>query len=96
MAKTPFERTGTLGINATNRNIGAPVAPPARRYGTAAPTTDIKLNLNDSVDVQESTKAPKPTRKRAHTEDGKFKADDPSTPDVNEAYVQDEEVESSE
>ena len=25
-------------------------------------------------------------KKRAHTEDGKFKADDPATPDVNEAY----------
>jgi len=27
------------------------------------------------------------TKKRARTEDGKFIADDPSTPDVNEAYV---------
>ena len=26
-------------------------------------------------------------KKRARTEDGKFIADDPSTPDVNEAYV---------
>ena len=25
-------------------------------------------------------------KKRAHTEDGKFKADDPATPDINEAY----------
>ena len=25
-------------------------------------------------------------KKRAHDEDGKFKADDPATPDVNEAY----------
>ena len=25
-------------------------------------------------------------KKRAHTEDGKFRADDPATPDVNEAY----------
>tara|TARA_Y100000114_G_scaffold146770_1_gene157821 strand:- start:48 stop:293 length:246 start_codon:yes stop_codon:yes gene_type:complete len=28
------------------------------------------------------------TKKRARTEDGKFIADDPSTPDVNEAYEQ--------
>ena len=27
-------------------------------------------------------------KKRARTEDGKFLADDPSTPDVNEAYEQ--------
>ena len=27
-----------------------------------------------------------PDRKRAHKEDGTFKADDPSTPDVNEAF----------
>ena len=27
-------------------------------------------------------------KKRARTEDGKFVADDPSTPDVNEAYEQ--------
>ena len=25
-------------------------------------------------------------KKRAHTEDGKFKADNPDTPDINEAY----------
>ena len=28
------------------------------------------------------------TKKRARTEDGKFVADDPSTPNVNEAYEQ--------
>lgn len=28
------------------------------------------------------------TRKRARTDDGQFKADDPATPDRNEAYVQ--------
>ena len=27
-------------------------------------------------------------RRRAHNSDGSFKADDPSTPDVNEAFVQ--------
>jgi hypothetical protein len=29
-----------------------------------------------------------PSKKRARDADGKFVADDPSTPDVNEAYVQ--------
>ena len=29
-----------------------------------------------------------PKRKRAHKADGSFQADDPSTPDVNEAFVQ--------
>ena len=33
------------------------------------------------------------TKKRARTEDGKFVADDPSTPDVNEAYEQEEKPE---
>ena len=33
------------------------------------------------------------TKKRARTEDGKFIADDPSTPDVNEAYEQEEKPE---
>tara|TARA_B100001250_G_scaffold143148_1_gene122498 strand:- start:3758 stop:4006 length:249 start_codon:yes stop_codon:yes gene_type:complete len=32
-------------------------------------------------------------KKRARTEDGKFVADDPSTPDVNEAYEQEEKPE---
>ena len=29
-----------------------------------------------------------PKRTRAHKADGSFKADDPSTPDINEAFVQ--------
>ena len=29
-----------------------------------------------------------PKRKRAHKADGSFKADDPTTPDINEAFVQ--------
>ena len=32
-------------------------------------------------------------KKRARNEDGKFVADDPSTPDVNEAYEQEEKPE---
>ena len=29
-------------------------------------------------------------KKRAHNKDGKFKADDPATPDINEAYKQED------
>lgn len=32
--------------------------------------------------------APKKTRRRARTDDGQFIADDPSTPEVNEAWVE--------
>jgi len=53
-----------------------------------------------AAEVKEETKpAPKkrgrkPAAKktRARNEDGHFVADDPSTPDVNEAYVQEEET----
>ena len=42
------------------------------------------------ADVKKAKKAKKvkkaPARKRAHKDDGTFIADDPSTPDVNEAY----------
>tara|TARA_R100000700_G_C3094047_1_gene94084 strand:+ start:396 stop:662 length:267 start_codon:yes stop_codon:yes gene_type:complete len=46
-----------------------------------------------AVEVKEETKKPaakkKVTKKkRARTKDGHYKADDPSTPDVNEAYVE--------
>lgn len=37
------------------------------------------------------TKTTTTKRRRARTEEGHYKADDPSTPDVNEAYVQEEE-----
>ncbi len=33
------------------------------------------------------------TKKRARTDDGKFIADDPNTPDVNEAFEQEEKPE---
>lgn len=36
-------------------------------------------------------KAPKTTRKRARNTDGTLKADDPNTPDVNEAWEQHKE-----
>jgi hypothetical protein len=32
------------------------------------------------------------SKKRAHDKEGKFVADDPTTPDVNEAYEEEEEV----
>ena len=32
-------------------------------------------------------------RKRAHNSAGSFKADDPSTPEINEAFVQEESTE---
>ncbi len=37
------------------------------------------------------TKITKSKKKRARTENGKFIADDKSTPDVNEAWVEDKE-----
>ena len=41
-----------------------------------------------AVEVKEETKKPAAKKKRARTKDGHYKADDPSTPDVNEAYVE--------
>ena len=35
-----------------------------------------------------SAKKVRPKRKRARTDDGQFVPDDPSTPDINEAFVQ--------
>tara|TARA_Y100000361_G_scaffold1746_1_gene1456 strand:+ start:3229 stop:3531 length:303 start_codon:yes stop_codon:yes gene_type:complete len=56
-----------------------------------------------AAEVKEETKpAPKKRgrpaakKKRARNEDGHFVADDPSTPDVNEAYVQEEVAEEEE
>jgi|TARA_B100001750_G_C15122504_1_gene405744 hypothetical protein len=44
--------------------------------------------------VKPKKAAPKKTRKRAHKKDGSFKADDPSTPDINEAFEsQDQDAE---
>jgi len=40
------------------------------------------------VKKSEPKPAPKPAPKRARDDDGQFKADDPSTPDVNEAWEQ--------
>lgn len=38
--------------------------------------------------AKKTVKRAAPKRKRAHKADGSFKADDPSTPDINEAFVQ--------
>jgi hypothetical protein len=43
---------------------------------------------SDVVDEIEGAKKSKAKRKRAHNKDGTFKADDPSTPDVDEAWEQ--------
>jgi|TARA_R110000822_G_scaffold117613_3_gene249996 hypothetical protein len=60
MARSPFEISGTAGVNVGKRRSGAP----ATNYA--------------------STVEDKPVR--AHDKDGKFAKDDPSTPDVNEAF----------
>ena len=38
--------------------------------------------------AKKTVKRAAPKRKRAHKADGSFQADDPSTPDINEAFVQ--------
>ena len=42
--------------------------------------------LEDEAPAFKSNAAKKPTRKRARNADGTLKGDDPSTPDINEAY----------
>ena len=63
----------------------------------ALPQTLVDARIVDELMAHgETVKAPvkkavkKSTPKRARTKSGHFKADDPSTPDVNEAYVQEE------
>lgn len=48
---------------------------------------EIILSNKDKYAEVTIEEAEKFLNKRAHTKDGKFKADDPSTPDVDEAYV---------
>ena len=40
-----------------------------------------------ALKTKKATKEPARRRARAHNADGSFKADDPTTPDVNEAFV---------
>lgn len=49
----------------------------------------LVVEVEDEPVVEEKPKPkPKAKKKRAKNEDGTFKADDPSTPDVNEAWEQ--------
>jgi len=51
----------------------------------------LVVEVEDEPEVEEKPKPkpkPKAKKKRAKNEDGTFKADDPSTPDVNEAWEQ--------
>tara|TARA_R110000744_G_scaffold85150_7_gene166494 strand:+ start:2619 stop:2867 length:249 start_codon:yes stop_codon:yes gene_type:complete len=60
-----------------------------RVYGVWETKNDEVLEfiaeLEKPVKVKEVKKVVK-AKKRAHNEDGSFKADDPKTPDVNEAW----------
>ena len=53
-----------------------------------------EIQVEEIEEVEEKPKPkpkPKAKKKRAKNEDGTFKADDPSTPDVNEAWEQESE-----
>ena len=98
MAKTPFERTSTAGINRTKRDGTVLSGVPAHGYNTKTVEPKAEVAVKEEVVVTITAEEPEPTpkpkkvrryNKRAHTKDGKFKADDPSTPDVNEAYIVD-------
>ena len=67
-------------------NPNAEVSSPANRQASWAQVYDLKdKNLEDEEPaVLVADEAPK--RRRARHADGTFKADDPSTPDVNEAW----------
>ena len=62
----------------------------------------LQAQQQGAVEVKEAVKAAPKAKKakakttakktRARNEDGHYVADDPSTPDVNEAYVQEEEA----
>ena len=52
----------------------------------------LVVEVEDEPVVEEKPKPkPKAKKTRAKNEDGTFKADDPSTPDVNEAWEQESE-----
>tara|TARA_R110002096_G_scaffold236501_1_gene427206 strand:+ start:1217 stop:1510 length:294 start_codon:yes stop_codon:yes gene_type:complete len=89
MARSPFERSQSLGSNVSKRT-GTPPAgygsPVAEQPAAVARVIKADVTVSDAVKV---TKAPakKGKKMRAHTPEGKFRSDDPSTPDVNEAWV---------
>jgi hypothetical protein len=78
----PFRRPGGLTFN----TIGASDAEDFARFLGAGwyPSLNSALGL-ESHDMPVEEK-PKRGRKRARTDVGQFQADDPATPDVNEAW----------
>lgn len=92
MAKTPFERSSTAGSNRTKRDGTSLSGTPARGYNTNKIEPEAKVAVKEEIAVTVNTEEPKPekpARKRARTAKGHYKSDDPSTPDINEAYVVD-------
>lgn len=60
-------------------------------YGEFHHSDDVMVKvICEAMQAEEAkpvlAKLAKPKKKRAHNEDGSFKADDKSTPDVNEAW----------
>lgn len=82
-AEQPAEKAqppeGVTGVEGGPGSVGVIVDPPRVDDHPAG----------DSAPTAEAT-APKPPsgRRRAHRADGTFQADDPATPDVDEAFVE--------
>lgn len=55
-------------------------------YALARGCGDVLWTQCGDGDVEEVAQPQKPKRKRARKSDGEFKADDPATPEVNEAW----------
>ena len=73
---------------------------PGKHYGPGSKTYDfIAVNSEDELDerleegwfntLEEAVNGEAKPLKRARNEDGEYIGDDPSTPDVNEAWVED-------
>tara|TARA_R100000781_G_scaffold14318_1_gene12007 strand:- start:152 stop:433 length:282 start_codon:yes stop_codon:yes gene_type:complete len=90
MAETPFERSSTAGNNRAKRDGSVLSGTPARGYTTNKIEPEAQVAVKEEIAVTITTEEPETTgRKRARTSKGHYKSDDPSTPDVNEAYVVD-------
>lgn len=90
MAETPFERSSTAGSNRAKRDGSVLSGTPARGYTTNKIEPEAKVAVKEEVAVTITKEEPEPEtpgRKRARTSKGHYRSDDPSTPDVNEAYV---------
>ena len=90
MAETPFERSSTTGVNRVKRDGTVLGGAPARGYTPSKIEPEAKVTVQEDVAVTITAEEPEPeksTRKRARTSKGHHRSDDPSTPDVNEAYV---------